>query len=127
MRLVNRPVADEPDEKPTQIGRALWQIACDAPGEWRVAFEGTSEAERRQLTTIEGCIIGRGKGRIAGIGPISQWEARLVQHVEDEGSRWELRVRYTPPAKIGVPKVPEQMERLRQGHQVTEGEHETLL
>ena len=103
MKPVNRPVAVEPDEKPTQIGRALLEIAHEHPNEWRVAFEGREERERRQLVTIEGCLIGRGAGRIAGIPDISGWEARLVEYAEEEGSRWELRVRFTPPAELDTP------------------------
>lgn len=94
MGIVDRPVDDEPDEKPDQLGRHLLRIQRDHPGEWREAFESHN---RSHAVRIEGCLTGRGAGRIAGVTDITGWQARLVERTEGDDVLHVVRVRYTPP------------------------------
>lgn len=98
MGIVDRAVDDEPEEKPDQLGRHLLRIKRDHPGEWREAFESTN---RSHAVRIEGCLIGRGEGRIAGVTDIAGWEARMIERHEAVDGKDVLmhviRVRYTPP------------------------------
>lgn len=111
MGIVDRPAPDEPEEKPDQLGRHLLRIMRDHPGEWREAYE----ADRRETAVrIEGCLIGRGVGRIAGVTDITGWEARLVTRRENQKEVHVVRVRYTPPKAEKDPT----MEKLRSGQQV---------
>lgn len=92
MGLVDRPVEDEPEEKPDQLGRHLLRIKREHPGEWRAVYETPNRAT---ATRIEGCLIGRGEGRIAGVTDIDHWEARLVQRTEKDATVYEIRARYS--------------------------------
>lgn len=91
MPIVDRPVDDEPEEKPDQLGRALIRIRREHPGEWREVYETTTRAT---AVRIEGCLIGRGEGRIAGASDIEHWEARLVERVEKDQTVYAVRVRW---------------------------------
>lgn len=115
MGIVNRAAPDEPNEKPTALGRHLWNLALEHPGEWREAWETTN---RSNAVGIEGCLIGRGKARIAPIFDLDGWEARLVERADDDGQiHYVVRVRFTPPVKA---KPSAGMEKLRQGEHIQE-------
>lgn len=97
MPFVNRPAPLEPDEKPTAIGRHIWTVCHESPGEWRVVYEDT---HRQRVVTMEGCLIGRGQARIAPMMDLTGWDARMIERPDDtvpEGVVYELLVRYTPP------------------------------
>lgn len=104
MGIVDRPVDDEPDEKPDQLGRHLLRIMREHPGEWREAFESHN---RSHAVRIEGCLTGRGAGRIAGVTDITGWEARMIERHEtvdgNEVLMHVVRVRYTPPKAAKAP------------------------
>lgn len=91
MPIVDRPVDDEPEEKPDQLGRALIRIRREFPGQWREVFETNN---RSHAVRIEGCLIGRGEGRIAGASDIEHWEARMVSRTEKDQTVYAIRVRY---------------------------------
>lgn len=118
MGLVRRPVEDEPVERPTEMGRHLLRIARESPGRWVVAYESENRA---RVVYLEGCLIGRAKGRIPGVTNIDGWDARVVE-VDGPGGHplYELRVRYEGPAKPGQQHLPvdPKMERLRSGENV---------
>lgn len=94
--IVDRPADDEPDSPPTALGRHLLRIAREYPGQWREAYE---HPRRELVVRQEGCLIGRGSGRIGGITDITGWEARVVERDGENGTVYVLRVRYTPKGK----------------------------
>jgi hypothetical protein len=95
MPIVDRPVEDEPEEKPDQLGRHLLRVKAQYPDQWRDVFETSS---RQHAVRIEGCLIGRGEGRIAGASDIEHWEARMIERTEDDGKGGSRTV-YTVRAK----------------------------
>lgn len=106
MGIVRRVVEDEPEEAPTQFGRHLLRIAREDPGVWVAAYESD---HRPRVVYLEGCLIGRAKGRIPGVTNIVGWEARVVEHDADDehpATWWELRVRYSGPARDGQQNLP---------------------
>lgn len=94
MAIIDRPAPDEPEERPDQLGRHLLKIKAQYPGEWREAFESHN---RSHAVRVEGCLIGRGTGRIAGVTNIEGWEARLVVRHEADKELYVVRVRYIEP------------------------------
>jgi hypothetical protein len=42
MPIVDRPVEDEPEEKPDQLGRHLLRVKAQYPDQWRDVFETSS-------------------------------------------------------------------------------------
>lgn len=115
MGIVDRPAPDEPEERPDQLGRHLLRIQAQYPGEWREAFE----YERRETAVrVEGCLLGRGVGRIAGVLDIAGWEARVIDRTEEGKRVYVVRVRWTPPKAPRVetvvrPDGPSPSERLK--------------
>lgn len=106
MGIVRRVVEDEPVEKPTEMGRHLLRIARELSGQWVAAYESD---RRERVVYLEGCLIGRAKGRIAGVTDITGWQARVVEHDADADhptTWWELRVRYDGPTKPGQQPLP---------------------
>jgi hypothetical protein len=116
MGIVRRVVEDEPEEKPNELGRALLRIARENPDQWMAVYESDNRA---RVVYFEGCLIGRAKGRIAGVTNIDGWEARVVEHDADKDHGdvvwFELRVRYSGPVQDGQQPLPV-MESLRRGH-----------
>ena len=102
MGIVNRAAADEPIERPNELGRALLRIAREHPGEWRVVYESDNRA---RVVYFEGCLLGRAAGRVPGVTDIRGWDARCVPSDSTDGM-WELRVRYEGPAKDGQQPLP---------------------
>jgi hypothetical protein len=117
MGFVDRE-AIEPDERPTELGRHLWQTChVEHPGEWREVFETES---RQRAVMIEGCLIGRGQGRIAPITDVSGWDARVIERLDDKQNViYVVRVKFTPP-KAKDAKADEVFDRLRKGEQEPE-------
>lgn len=92
MPIVNRAVADEPPERPNELGRALLRVAREHPGEWRCVYESDN---RSRVVYLEGCLLGRAAGRVPGVTDISGWDARCVEVETTDGvPLFELRVRY---------------------------------
>lgn len=115
MGMVNREAPLEPAERPTELGRHIWQTCHEHEGEFREVFE----TEKRELAVrIEGCLVGRGAGRIAPILDLSGWDARMVERLdEDQKPIYVVRVKYTAPkhpAQADV-KFDSTMDALRQG------------
>lgn len=97
------PIDDEPDEKPDRLGRELLKIVHDPEmhGKW---FAIIDHHQRGYVTQAEGRLSGRVSNRIAGVKDIRGWEARVVDFVEEDGSkRYQLRVRYSPPKQEPLP------------------------
>lgn len=95
MGIVDRPVEHEPEEKPDQLGRHLLRIKAEYPDEWRDVYETSN---RGTATRIEGCLIGRGDGRIAGADETDHWEARLIERTEPD-EKGEPKTVYAVRAK----------------------------
>lgn len=103
MPIVNRPVSDEPPERPNELGRALLRIAREHPTEWRCVYESDN---RSRVVYLEGCLVGRAAGRIPGVTDIRGWDARCVEVEHDGKPLWELRVKFEGPAPAGQQNLP---------------------
>jgi hypothetical protein len=123
MGIVSREAPHEPDERPTELGRHIWtECVVEHPGEWRVVFEDTN---RQKVVMMEGCLLGRGQGRIAPIIDLTGWDARCVGVPSSNGDAigYELRVKFTPSKHTKADeKFDSTIDKLRQGHHIEEPE-----